>query len=151
MTSARKHVFLDPDGTWPPGWLMLVVAGNTGVVYEQQCGGLACYVRQLEGYLVPLGGLKFDPEQGQLAPVDLTAVFHAKSSCVGYETLSPDRVRQLRDCIAMIPYWTSSADGDTETRVPLALDESRVDEAVEAWVPVSTPDGRGVLMWENCD
>ncbi len=130
---------------------MLVIAGDTGVVYQQQCGGLACYMREMEGYLVPLGGLKFDAEQGRLEPFDLTAVFHVRASCCGYEALSPDRVQQLRDRIGTIPYWVSSPDGNSEARVPLVLDEARIDEAVEAWVPVSTPDGRGVLMWENCD
>jgi hypothetical protein len=32
-----------------------------------------------------------------------------------------------------------------------ALDESRLAEADEAWVPVFTPDGPGVLTWENSD
>ncbi|WP_328753160.1 DUF6210 family protein [Streptomyces sp. NBC_00285] len=34
---------------------------------------------------------------------------------------------------------------------PLLLDESRLAEADEAWVPVLTPDGPGVLTWENSD
>jgi hypothetical protein len=33
----------------------------------------------------------------------------------------------------------------------LKLDESRIAEADEAWVPVLTPDGSGVLMWFNSD
>ncbi|MEU6356441.1 DUF6210 family protein [Streptomyces sp. NPDC047072] len=33
----------------------------------------------------------------------------------------------------------------------LDLDESRLAEADEAWVPVLTPDGPGVLTWENSD
>ena len=36
--------------------------------------------------------------------------------------------------------------GDT-----LFLDEDRVDQIVEAWIPVLTPYGPGILMWENCD
>ncbi|MGW9028169.1 DUF6210 family protein [Streptomyces sp. NPDC055722] len=33
----------------------------------------------------------------------------------------------------------------------LVLDESRLAEIDEAWVPVVTPDGPGVLVWENSD
>ncbi|WUO43891.1 DUF6210 family protein [Streptomyces sp. NBC_00285] len=33
----------------------------------------------------------------------------------------------------------------------MLLDESRLAEADEAWVPVLTPDGPGVLTWENSD
>ncbi|MFI8456658.1 DUF6210 family protein [Kitasatospora sp. NPDC085464] len=33
----------------------------------------------------------------------------------------------------------------------LQLDESRIGEADEAWVPVITPDGPGVLVWLNSD
>ena len=40
-----------------------------------------------------------------------------------------------------------------ESRFPahLVLDESRLSEADEAWVPVMTPDGPGVLVRENSD
>ncbi|MGS2617385.1 DUF6210 family protein [Micromonospora sp. LZ34] len=34
---------------------------------------------------------------------------------------------------------------------PLRLDESRMREVDEAWVPVITPDGSGVLVWFNSD
>jgi hypothetical protein len=50
--------------------------------------------------------------------------------------------------VEALPYWTCD---EGETRVSLRLDESRLEEVVEAWVPVLTPDGPGVLVWENCD
>ena len=31
------------------------------------------------------------------------------------------------------------------------LDESRILEADEAWIPVITPHGPGVLVWPNSD
>jgi len=39
--------------------------------------------------------------------------------------------------------------GHPEVRIE--LDESRSDEIDEAWVPVTTPDGPGILTWENSD
>ncbi|WUD78232.1 DUF6210 family protein [Streptomyces sp. NBC_00510] len=42
-------------------------------------------------------------------------------------------------------------DGTTEEPHPLRLDESRIREADEAWVPVITPDGPAVLVWFNSD
>jgi hypothetical protein len=35
--------------------------------------------------------------------------------------------------------------------VPLVLGESRIDQFDEAWLPVLTPDGPGVLWWSNSD
>ncbi|MGW2742114.1 DUF6210 family protein [Streptomyces sp. NPDC001450] len=40
---------------------------------------------------------------------------------------------------------------DPPTPRPLALDETRLAEVDEAWVPVVTPDGPGVLVRENSD
>ncbi|WP_437952067.1 DUF6210 family protein [Sorangium sp. So ce296] len=58
-SSSKRHVPLDPDGTWRATWLVVVEA-PTGVLYEQQCAGNGCDDRAIEGYLVPLGGLKVD-------------------------------------------------------------------------------------------
>lgn len=38
-SSSKRHVFLDPDGTWRATWLVVVVEAPTGVIYEQQCAG----------------------------------------------------------------------------------------------------------------
>lgn len=41
---ANRHVFLDPDGS-AGDYLAVIVLHPTGVVYEQQCGGVACDLR----------------------------------------------------------------------------------------------------------
>jgi len=64
--------------------------------------------------------------------------------------LPPERLQQLRALVQAIPYWTRSGDGE-DHRGHLLLDESRLLELVEAWVPVITADGPGVLTWPNCD
>ncbi|MCP2249803.1 hypothetical protein LX86_008590 [Lentzea aerocolonigenes] len=35
--------------------------------------------------------------------------------------------------------------------VPLVLDESRIDQFDEAWLPVLTPDGPDVSWWSSSD
>lgn len=59
----------------------------------------------------------------------------------------------LRIAVAEFAAYDSSdrAASDQLWPVPLALDESRLGEVDEAWVPVVTPDGPGVLVWENSD
>jgi hypothetical protein len=50
----QPYIFLDPDGTQPLG-LIAIVAAATGVTYAHQCGGYATEIRQLEGFVVPVG------------------------------------------------------------------------------------------------
>ncbi|WP_373861898.1 DUF6210 family protein [Actinomadura hibisca] len=56
---------------------------------------------------------------------------------------------RLREIVAGIRYWT--CDGLNERPHALRLDEDRIGEADEAWVPVLTPDGPGMLVWHNSD
>ncbi|MER5978556.1 DUF6210 family protein [Streptomyces sp. NPDC001857] len=51
----------------------------------------------------------------------------------------------LSETIGAIRYWTR--DGSTAEPHPLRLNESRIREADEAWVPEVTPDGPAVLVW----
>ena len=39
----------------------------------------------------------------------------------------------------------------TAARANLRLDLERVSEIAEAWIPVQTADGPGVLLYDNCD
>lgn len=148
-----RHVFLEPDGTWDE-WLAVVIEHPTGVVYSQQCGGTANDHRLVEGYLVPLGGPQCDAEEGRIAVPRLRDVFHRGTGCdytwVGYD-LPPDRRERLAALVATVPYWKIHLDGVRDARLPLALDRSRIDEICEAWVPVVTPDGPGILLYANCD
>lgn len=64
-------------------------------------------------------------------------------------TWSPDLLDRLRSAVALHVY--GSANRDDVWPAPLVLDESRLAEADEAWVPVLTPDGPGFLTWENSD
>lgn len=150
-----RRVFLDPSGTIPY-LLGVVIAHPTGVCYEQQCAGTETNLRSIEGYFVPLGGLRFVADKGLFDPNQLTEVFHEGNACTwggrawnlppNASELPEDRLERLRSLVEAIPYWTES-----DQRLHLRVDEERLGELVEAWVPVLTPDGPGVLVWENCD
>lgn len=157
--SVSRRVFLNPSGTIPD-LLGVIVAHPTGVWYEHQCAGTETDLRSVEGYFVPLGGLRSVPDEGMFDPDQLTEVFHKGNACVSggrpwnlppnTPLLPQDRLQRLRALVEAIPYWTRDA-SDEDQRLCLRLDESRLGEVVEAWVPVVTPDGPGVLVWENCD
>lgn len=153
-TSAMRHVFLDPDETLPY-LLGVIIAHPTGVCYEHQCAGTETALRSLEGYFLPLGGLRFEPEEGVFVPKELTEVFHRGKACLwggqpwrlapGLPLLPADRLERLRSVVEAIPYWSGNQRGH------LQVDEARLGELLEAWVPVLTADGPGVLAWANCD
>jgi hypothetical protein len=141
--SSRRFVFLDPDGISGGGWLHVVVEAKTGVFYQQQYGGTACRQGRVEGFLVPL----FGPDELDA----LRELFEKDFRGAGTWNYawSDDERDRLREIIGAIPYWV--CDGTTEELRGLRLDESRVGEVDEAWVPVLTPDGPGVLVWFNSD
>jgi hypothetical protein len=131
------------------------------VSYRQQCGGTDCLQREVEGYYVPLGGYQSDPTAGLFDNGALTAPFHkGGDNCVFSGSprpesplipeLPPDRIEALRTVVESIPYW-SDADASGTEREHLILDQSRLTDLAEAWVPVLTPDGPGILTWPNCD
>ncbi len=154
------YVFLDPDGTirWPS--LAVIVFAETGVVYGTQCGGTATTGRWAEGYLVPVGGARFDTERDSGRGWDDTAaftrVFHGpRDRCPfqasGHE-LSESALRSLTELVSDIAFWvTPGPQSSEDERLNLRVDVDRLDELVEAWVPVVTPRGPGVLIWDNCD
>jgi hypothetical protein len=147
-----RFVYLDPVETWPD-WLAVVIEHPTGVVFGQQCAGTSTDQRLVEGYLVPLGGSRFDVDNGQLSSAPLRAVFHDGDGCThgwGIKPLDGSRLQGLVLYIEDIPYWRHTNVYDC-SRQPLRLDYDRQEEICEAWVPVLTPDGKGILLWPNCD
>jgi hypothetical protein len=140
--SSRRFVFLDPAGM-AGGWLYVVVEAQTGVLYQQQYGGTACRQGQVEGFLVPIAGADALDALRQLFEKDFRG-----AGTWNYPWLNEERNR-LRQIIGGISYW--ACDGHSEEPHPLRLDESRIRDADEAWIPVITPDGPGVLVWFNSD
>jgi hypothetical protein len=145
------RVFLDPDGSG--GDIFgVIVQRATGVAYGAQCEGVRTDERYMEGFLVPVSGLVFNPEEGRINIDMLRSAFHVDGVCLhGTGDFDPsDHIGALRYAVSRIPFWHVDAKGETQ-RVQLELDTSLVGEAVEAWVPVLTPQGPGVLVWPNCD
>ncbi|MEU8825841.1 DUF6210 family protein [Streptomyces sp. NPDC048636] len=138
----RRYVYLDPDGM-DDGWLYVVVEAPTGVFYQQQYGGTACRQGRAEGFLVPV----FGPD----ALDTFTELFEKEFRGAGtrHHTWTDDERHRLRAIVEDICYW--ECDGHTEKPRSLRIDESRMHELDEAWLPVRTPDGPGVLVWNNSD
>lgn len=131
-------------------WLVILVAAPTGVAYRHQTGGVACDHPVLEGYMVPAWGSHPDLLHESCAAA-LRAVFHPKNACdyghVGYN-LPKDRLDHLRKLVENIEYH----DEDFEPKRGVIVDDTRLDQIREAWVPVLLSSGeRGFLAWENCD
>lgn len=148
-----REIFLDPDGTQSP-WLYVVVQAPTGVVYSTQCAGTGCEIRKVEGFLVPANGPKVDLDDGRLSSDEFTEIFHDGKACIWSwvgTALPADRMETLRALVESVPYWTTEDDDPSEKRLSLQVDTSRIEEIAEAWVPVLTPHGPGVLLWDNCD
>lgn len=142
--AAKRYVFLDPDGTGTDrGWVFVVVAAPTGVVYQTQGGGYGCVPYEQEGYLIPVLGQDLDAELKEIFVGDLKG-WGSRGLDWPEELLA-----RLRRAVAFPVY--GSANRDDTWPGPLVLDESRLTDADEGWVPVLTPDGPGFLAWENSD
>ncbi len=126
-----------------PPWIAVIVEALTGVIYENQTGGVRCLPRRMEGYYVPV-----HVEQG------LQRLRHAFEVSLGGSGttqlgLPVDVLEEVRAAVSMLIMMSSTRPGNPE--MPISVDDSRLNEIDEAWVPVTTPDGPGILTWENSD
>jgi hypothetical protein len=123
------------------GWLYVVVRARTGVVYRQRCGGTARRQGEVEGFLVPV--------LGPGSYVQLRELFEGHFGGAGTwrHRWRDKETESLGELLQGIDYWAS--DGHKAAPHPLQLDKRRLGEADEAWVPVLTPDGPGILVWSN--
>ncbi|RFS83219.1 hypothetical protein D0T12_24020 [Actinomadura spongiicola] len=106
----------------------------------------------MEGHLVPVGGV--DQVSGRDGRAELREIFERAMRGSGRTGagLTADLLDRVRSAVGVLHYWTSGRTREgTPDRVPPRIDESRVDELDEAWIPVRTPDGPGVLVWDNSD
>jgi hypothetical protein len=128
------------DGT---GWLYVVVRAQTGVFYRQQYGGTACRQGVVEGFLVPV--------LGPASYVQLRELFEGHFGGAGTwnHRWRDKEIESLRQPVQGISYW--ACDALNATPHPLRLDEQHLSDADEAWIPVLTPDGPGILVWSNSD
>lgn len=148
--SAKRYIFLDFDELR----LCVVIPAPTGVVYQHQYGGHACLQGQIEGYLLPISALGGgDCEESVTA---LGEIFEDGLGGWGWrdDAAQGHLMTRLREAVAKIATQTpGQTPSDLLSREwkPLALDETRLSDLDEAWVPVLTPHGPGTLVWNNSD
>lgn len=121
----------------------VIVRRRTGVSYQQQYGGTRCLQGIVEGYLVPvdLSGIA----------EDLNALFVDELGGSGLG-VAGSRPTELLDRLGQLASRVVMAASDKEgVEASLRLDPGRHHEIDEAWLPVLTPDGPGVLVWQNSD
>jgi hypothetical protein len=132
-----------------PRDVMLIIEYPTGVLYENQCGGVACSQEDLEGVLVPVGLPPVDAERVMALPFPGGAALNAEVA---------DMIDEILASVSFAKY--------------LRVDRSRLSDSCEAWVFVvaetpqdsdfqiygpyfGSPRGfgtvRGVLTWPNSD
>jgi hypothetical protein len=137
-------VVLDPDGTHDLG-SMLIVESQTSIIYEHQCGGTRNEIRRTEGYLVDVG-----PSWS----CKRLCEWFRKSHPGGLFDATDDELfrEKLSAIVSDIKVWVE-AEGARFDVVPhsLELDESRLDELIEAWIPVTCPLGSAILIHKNRD
>jgi hypothetical protein len=138
------HVFLNPDGAQRLGLLVMVEA-PTGVTYAHQCAGCSHDYRVVEGFLIPLGG------------ADTARPFHdwfwRNFRQHGYPPIewTEQRASELASLVTAVPCWLTPGPPGDDRRAFLELDTDRLEECADGWVPVRTPYGRGILVFENSD
>jgi hypothetical protein len=133
-------VVVDPDGTRDLGLAALILA-PTGVTYSSQVGGLAIQQRFAEGYLVPIG------RQEDAEPfVRLFAeAFGGNPPTSGLDW--GDRwLGELESLVQSVSVW-SAREGWT----PLEVDQERLAELTEGWIPIQSFLGPGLLLFKNSD
>jgi hypothetical protein len=141
----NKLVWLDADGFIDHDWMAVIVHAPTGVFYRQQYGGAACRHGTVEGYLVPVFSA--------CAFAKLSELFEGTLRGAGTWNWSwpGDLLLALRESIGMVKMPTSTWADFPDEAEPLRVDDTRLAEIDEAWVPVISPDGPGVLTWPNSD
>lgn len=132
-----------------PDDVMLILGYPTGIVYENQVGGVACRHEEFEGVLVPVGLPPEDAARFMALSFPRTAAIDADVA---------DRIDEI---LASVPFARY-----------LEVDRSRLRDSCESWVFVlaeipqdstfqlygpyfGAPRGfgpvRGVLTWPNSD
>ncbi|MFL1432693.1 MULTISPECIES: DUF6210 family protein, partial [unclassified Nocardiopsis] len=106
-------------------------------------GGTACRQGSAEGFLVPVHGSDALDLLRELFERDL------RGAGTGGRPLSPPHRDRLDAALAEVVHW--ACDGTEEHPGSLAVDEDALGELDEAWIPVRTPDGPGLLVWCNSD
>jgi hypothetical protein len=142
----KKYVEINPNDV-EENYLYVIIQSETGVVYRHQCEGLATSQNEVEGFLIPLDGKWYSKPL-----LDFFSKYEGWPPGLkkGSKWEESD-LDELSKIISKIPIWHNHIDCNNDERVFLVLDLQRKEELTEAWVPVITPYGKGILVFENCD
>ena len=127
----------------------VIIEAPTGIVYENQCAGTSCLHKQVEGYYVPLGHPFTVPTTANV--ISFFDRFHCTPPTRRNLWREKD-LKELAAIISKIVFWKSKIESTLNDKMTyLTLDTDRLDDLTEAWIPVKTADGPGVLVFDNCD
>lgn len=130
-----RYIFVGLDGPMAFG-LMLLVRSKTGVQYGVQCGE-GHYLRIAEGYLVPLGD---DRDAAVLRNLFVRFPY-------GFD--SQESLRLLHEAVSTYTVRVVNASYDISEAAELDVDEERLDEALDGWIPVHSAYGGGFLIYQT--
>ena len=139
----KIYVFIDPDGTHR-NYLYVIVNSPTGIIYSSQCEGLSTTEKSIEGFIVPL-----DEEKYSSRFIEFFTKYNGNPPNNIDTKWEEGDLETLSLIISDIPIWQS--DMDSSSRTFLKMDFDRINDLTEAWVPVKTPYGDGILIFKNSD
>jgi hypothetical protein len=130
--------------------MFVIVHALTGIWYGTQYGGTATREAWAEGYLVPVDGRQ------ALAGLERIFVGTLRGTGIwgGDVVVTRELLDQIQGAVSQVRFWpasTPSLQGEQPPPVPLQLDQGRLADLDEAWIPVLTLDGPGILVWSNSD
>ncbi|WP_436771229.1 DUF6210 family protein [Yinghuangia sp. YIM S09857] len=148
MGPRKLHVDLDELDLLDHDWLFVVLHAASGVVHHLQYGGTSCLQGAVEGHLVPV-----QVPDSYAALVDLfVGDFHGTGGFENWHrSAHADRLRAAVEAVHLPVEEDAAALRAWPFGSTLRLDDDRLDEACESWIPVDTPHGKGTLVWSNSD
>ena len=144
LVKEKQTIFLDPAGMDDLG-LNLIIEAPTRIVYTHQTAGPICLEQSVEGYLIPLGARHMEAE--------ICRFFQQSFSRDAYPKAidwTPALIAELDQLVSKVNYWYTPDTGE-DIEGFLKLDEDRIDQCVEAWIPVCSAYGAGYLATTNSD
>lgn len=124
--------------------LCVVVRAQTGAVYRQHYGGIARRQGQVEGFLIPASG------PAGLSQLRELFEGHFRGAGTRGHSWQAGEAERLRRAVRAVRCPAPGHSGAAAAS-PLELDEQRLSEADEGWVPVRAPYGPGVPLWPGSD
>ncbi len=125
----------------------IIIPWPSGVVYQNQTGGYACYQHQLEGIFVPLEGESADFYQKLYE-----FFFHGKWAGWCDDGIDEETAQFIEQTLRLNPDYEG-----------IRVDRAKLEESHEAWVHVAVEDPssigvlggfepfEAILTWPNSD